>query len=220
MDDRRAKLIARIAKLLAVTVERGATPAEAETAADAARQLMDAYGIGEKDIGRTEALATIVAIDRTYSRIWMKSLCVAIAKRFECQVIQCGRMARVVGFEADAHTAVALYDALITEIRSASRRAYRERMYQPEREDFCCGATTAVCRRLQAIGSGGAPSSYASSKNALVIRDAIEDVVHAATGGRTKRVRAKRGSRHGMDFGKNVSLETNQIVREDQGKLV
>ena len=115
MDVPRKKLIDGIAKSLAVTVDRGATEAEANTAAAMAKQLMDSYGISDKDLSQSEADDGVVVLTvDTTTRKWRRLLAVSVADAFCCKSISCSYPARVevIGFEADAHVASALIKRL------------------------------------------------------------------------------------------------------------
>lgn len=151
---------AKIAKLLAMTEDRGATSAEAAVALEKAQKLLaqhnltmvDVRGAGEgrKDFEESEAFPAYP---------WARKVCKAIAKLYDCQYM-CGAgpshkaHQTFVGRQSNAETATLIAKFVVGRILKGVREAQKvmwEKSDPRYAKDFAAGCSEAVCARAEEL---------------------------------------------------------------------
>lgn len=242
----RSKLIDRIAKLLAVTMDRGATPQEAETAAKRAEAMMAEYNINEKDLTAEQATKSIVVERiRTHNRKWQRTIAISCADRFKCAAIACldPMDTGILGYQHDVAIAIALASVLIKDIDTAAKKydpgkvvvaesrslfdaAAKEysnpllphKSIAKQRNEFRNSAAVAVSERLYKLVVKP-PSEASGTENALVIADAVERKLDEVTDGKSRTVEVTAQNEEGVRYGRSVSIDTSQVAADQRRRI-
>lgn len=235
MNDATRKVIDTIQKLLAITVERGATPAEAATAAAKARYLLAEHELSIEQVDREGALGEIMderlPLDKTSSaRPHWQALATVIAEGFGCRMLVTydWRIYRkrlqpriealnIVGREADARVAAMICDRVIIELRVQVDRMVKQ-FHRPRyayEVAFIFGAAGTIGMRLKALVFDDAATN--ERYGALVIQKGADIERHLAGRG-CKELAVKNPNavdaeafREGQRAGRQVNLQANGL---------
>lgn len=225
MDTTREKLIARIQKLLALTVERGATAEEAATAAAKVQAILLEHNLSVADVTdiTAEAPETVahedVPMASRNDRILMTLLHV-LAKYNFCDTVYCPSAKKSVLFGKPSNLEVVkyLHAYLCRALRSESVRSYRAGAgvtVQSWRHSFLCGAVSAINVRLrearaaqeaQHAANGAAVRSLVVASDKLVTAAVAAIFPHTTKSTANTRAASADGYAQGQSYGRSVGL--------------
>lgn len=246
-DDIARSILTRVKKLLSLTVERGATPEEAASAAAKAQALLfdhnlklaDVEGVGEAD----EYLASEIDLNvrGKFHVNWHRRLLATIANNNFCKVIALTTGTRgsgkggapeqcvLVGRAHNIEFVTWLYRSVSTQIAEMARAAMRQHcdatLPGPQgawTREFCYGAVVTINRRLWEQKQKNERANAAST--ALVrMSDAKLDEAYNRHFPKRKKQSAEAlkdygGYAHGREAGHRVSLG-RPLPRSTQGEL-
>jgi hypothetical protein len=217
-------ILAKIKKLQALTVERGATPEEAANAAAKAQALLFEHNLAQADVDTKEQagtdpygkVETILEGANRNTVTWRRSLLHIIAKYNFCSAIQHSGETRMslIGKRSHVETVLYLNSILVREIERLATAAARTILSDRAayRLSFCRGAVATIYSRLAeqyrqsehtATQTGTAEQG---NRNAVILRTQAEALNHAVAHFyprlRTTTSRARIGSADGYAAGK------------------
>lgn len=166
MSNERENIIEKIKKLLAHSVENGATEAEAIAFALKAQKLIAEYDIEEWELADDNKQEVIEhETERFYARKWSDYLAAIVASNFRCKSFNRRRVVKgsrrrkcyvvFVGYEFDAKAAAIVFDHLY-EVGDRLGREWRKRIGHSMAYDnfvfgFCDGVKTELEKQCQAL---------------------------------------------------------------------
>lgn len=184
-------LITNIRKLMAITVEAGATKEEAATAAAKAQELLQKYNLKLAELGQAPGEIKSDTVwqknrfgkDSRRSELWKRNLAHAIGRHNFCEVLSGPHGATFIGYAGDVEVAQYIYNQLVdllTKMVKIASRENTEKMHQLLNEAI----TDALMRMRmghevqQAVGTGEV-RDLKGEMNPLVFRRSwLEGAVH------------------------------------------
>lgn len=206
--EERAKVLDKLAKLLAHTGVGAVNINEIEIANRKIKELTDEYGISLDELNSVddkEKLIEMIDVNlyNNNPRMWARSLAKGIAVFYECRIVRSKGIFHFIGFNLDAEVAAEVFDKLYYLISGVAR------MQALNINDFCFGAVISLKERLEEITR---ERERESIRNALVVvkKDAVDE--------RTKKIfpnliTSKGGKYHmsadfykGLQYGRTVEI--------------
>ena len=124
MADKMEKVMELINKLLAVTVENGATENEAIEAALKAQKLMAKYDIELNEINANKESIVETHI-KTSNDVWRVDLAIIIANNFCCKVFGSGKNIVFYGYKRHCEVASAVFTHIYEFGRAKAKKVYK-----------------------------------------------------------------------------------------------
>lgn len=139
----------KIRKLLAKSTDAGASEAEAEACARAARRLMEEHSLTEESLRERAAEPSPLAFPQKYQDPWRKALAGCVAESLGCRFMWRPRSEEFVFWGADSGTVVAhgtfkRLERIVLTLASAHRSAVRGVRQDQLRFERACGLRVAV----------------------------------------------------------------------------
>ncbi len=206
--EERAKVLDKLAKLLAHTGDGAVNVNEMEIANRKIKELTDEYGISLDELNSIddkEKLIEMIDVNlhNNNPKMWARSLAKSIADFYECRIVRSKGIFHFIGFNLDAEVAAEIFDRLYYLISGVAR------IQASNVNDFCFGVVISLRQRLEEITRARERESV---RNALVVvkKDAVDE--------RTKKifpnlVTSKGGKYHksgdfcrGIQYGKTVEI--------------
>jgi len=232
-------VLAKIKKLQSLTVERGATPEEAATAAAKAQALLFEHNLSMADLdtheqaadpyGRVEA--TLDGANRSTVQ-WRRSLLYTVAKHNWCSAITLPNSTtmQVVGRRSNVETVLYLNSILVREIERLALEAGKTVLNNRAAYmvSFCRGAVSTIHARLaeqqrQQTQQATSTTNTRSTQNAVILRSAADELNKAVahfypSGLRTTPVRSRIRSADGYYAGKAAGVGISMHRGVSQGR--
>jgi hypothetical protein len=229
----REKILDIVGKLMSKTEERGATPAEAAAAMEAAMKMLNKHGLSMMDVEsltlkkEVKLNVTQETYDSVYTNIpdYISRLCMKIAKAFDCQFIlgyaPSGKGRYIfVGEELDS--AVALYLSMRTadELyewagRDGRALGYKGAALSRFRKEFFTGAIDEIQVRLEAMRKSEAAQSQSLGALIIIKKDVVDEWLKVnipdLKKGKALAIKVGRGTTYGRDAGKQIDLSMSGI---------
>jgi hypothetical protein len=176
----RNSLLEKIRALLSKTTENGCTEAEALSALDKARALMDAYEVTDTDLQLSKAEGAVLHSESPDARDPHKIkryLGFAVAEFCDCKIWRSALGLQLCGFPSDVQFAAWLLDHL-TDFVQAELVSYLTRRLAPKEErrwiikGFVLGCTDKINGRLAQLCQRSAAERTDNSRALVVIKGA------------------------------------------------
>lgn len=241
-SDEREAVKRKVAKLLNMTLDKGASESEALMAANKAGELMAHWDIeaSELQIKSTKAIKGVVPCRTYMNRMTGEGFVVDLAKFCDCMIWHSGvaetRKYNFFGMPQDVEMACYLYE-LLADTCLRELELYKETEHYAQqlargmsgritRSDFLRGMEERLCARLIDMRKAKAETIKAATGTALVIVKEVqikEDFEALGMKLRSKNRRMRGGRNYnakeaGWNAGGNVNINTG-IGQKSQGKL-
>lgn len=233
----RDQLLVKIAAMLNVRTERGATPAEAATAAAKVAELLEKYGLsraeaeaaGEPAVGVTSSQAST---DRRQPPVWMHDLATGVSVACHCRALRVtfadgsATSMEFFGVDPDPTVAAWLYDYCVRSVDVAAVDAGRKSRLRGQRlrlhnASFRESAAWRIAKRLEALGRGPAGRGLVESRQSLIeqyIARQHGDVPAAKTppmkGGDLL------GDLAGLQFGESLDIDRRGLAANERNQAL
>ena len=193
MDSERQNIIEKILKLMAKTVDRGATEAEAISAALAAQKMMNDYNIEQSELHWTEELIVDKECEIGSKTSFYGSLAATIAPNFRCKVyaekdFKGKNHVHFYGYEQDVDIVMITFTHLFTLGNRLANRKCRE-----IRKTY--GTSEGVYNNFAAGFIGGVQTELEKQSKALLIitpKEVEDKFIEDFSGDKFKKGRATR----------------------------
>jgi hypothetical protein len=237
----RETVIATVQKLLNVTVDRGATPAEQENAAAAAQRLLLKFGLSMQEVGSAVNEAFIEGhVHLSSARVpsWIATLSSSIARFFTVEVFQVRRpinkessQLAFVGDHVGVKLATWLFDKVKRDIYAGCLRELSTVKVMPRKErnawqkSFFEAAALAVHKRLYEARQNARREN--ANANALIVQNERAICQHVAekygplSNAKVQKpgVDSAEGLIAGYRLGSEISIATNALEADPRKQL-
>lgn len=218
-ENLRATIVRRIKALLGKTIENGATEAEAMSAAEKAREMMDKYQVTQTEAElEADGVAQQATIRRKSGRINLEPwIAVAIAEYCDCKIWRQGKNTNIfMGLTGDAEFAAWLLDSLRSFIENETKRYMQTapRLWDIEKS-FMLGCAARIRQRLATLTAERRRHSpvMGDGRALVVVKGAI---VERAFGTLGLHLRSAGKSKH---WAKNPNAYAAGIAAGDRANL-
>jgi hypothetical protein len=153
------KVIDTIAKLMALAMDSGATPAERDNAMEKATRIMVKHNIAQAEVNPKEKVeangAEMTGLNLFEGDIWEIMLGVSIARVFDCKPVTEHDRSQIYffGLKDDLDITVYFYNRLLRYISSMSMKAYPHgpNGFKRKMRSYCRGVQMKVSKRLEEL---------------------------------------------------------------------
>jgi hypothetical protein len=227
------KIIDLVKKLLAVTESRGATPAEAATAAAKAQQLLAKHGLSADRATVDESVMGQVvddSIETKWSRlpVWADNLAHAIAIAFGCRAISggnwVGQKTKIIwiGRQTSVAACIAIFPRIANQLGKSAHNHAAERGYKFSRHreyvrSFLLAASCAILDRVSKTADGRA---LVACDRASIDRIAVEKFNVQPLRRKCAAPTDDEGTRDGRRAGQAVSLAADSIAGQSHREKI
>ena len=215
----REQVIEQVKKLLAHSVENGATEAEAVAFALKAQKLIADNDLEEWELGESCKQEVVeVTSEKSYARAWRGFLAATVAENFRCKAVQSRRCATsggksktfitFVGYESDARAALMVFEHLYA-VGDKLGKLHESRCYTDQNayENFVRGFVKGVGDELE---------KQCQALMLVCPRD-VENYYNGMSLKSSRRPKAIVGNEHSQDAGRKAGRDAVRSRRVGGG---
>ncbi|MDY6958088.1 MAG: DUF2786 domain-containing protein [Halobacteriota archaeon] len=216
MEEKKAKMMAILEKMLRLAMDDGASAGEKEVAERKASEIMAKYKIHKSELTLQDKSDPDSGMGRNFCKIidlnakWIITLISGLTHVFECKpLLHTGYRQRVTGMEVfgeqdDVETVVEMFNRIQLHITWAAWAELGQNAGARRLRSFCQGASDKVYYRLRKMYQRMQSESVQCRDLVVVKTKQAEDFMNRAVGG-TQKMRTKTHDRSGKYMGEYLA---------------